>query len=206
MTEGNPMQTMLLVQSSTLGPHSLSRQITSEFLSAHERRHGARTLITRDLVANPPPHLSEDFVAAMFVPPAQRSPEMEQALALGNTLAQELKGADEIVISAPMYNRTVPSSLKAWIDHVVLPYQTFAVGPTGPAPLLQGKTVYFICATGGVYSTGPGAQQDFLTPYMKCILGFMGIQDVRVVYVEGVAFDRDQGLRRAQEQLKTVLG
>lgn len=199
------MKTMLLVQSSTLGPHSLSRQITNEFLSAHRSLHGARTVITRDLVKDPPPHLSEEFVGAMFVPPERRSREMEQVLGLGNKLAQEVKDADEIVISAPMYNRTVPSSLKAWIDHIVLPYQTFAVGPTGPSPLLKGKTVYFICATGGVYSTGPGAKQDFLTPYIKCIMGFMGIEDVRVVYVEGVAFDRDQGLVRAKEQIKTVL-
>ena len=105
-----------------------------------------------------------------------------------------------------MYNRTVPSTLKAWIDHIVLPYQTFAVGPTGPSPLLKGKTLYFICATGGVYSTGPGAQQDFLTPYIKCIMGFIGIQDVRVIQIEGVAFDREHGLARAKEQIKSVLG
>lgn len=199
------MQTMLLVQSSPAGPHSLSRQVTHDFLSAHKNLHGARNLITRDLVTDPPPHLSEDFVGAMFVPPDKRSAEMEQALSLGTKLVEEIKMADEILISAPMYNRTVPSSLKAWIDHIVLPYQTFAVGPTGPTPLLKGKILYLICATGGVYSTGPGTQQDFLTPYVKCIMNFMGIQDVRVVFVEGMAFDREQGLARAKEQIKTAL-
>ena len=200
------MKTMLLVQSSPVGAHSLSRQITNDFLSAHKNLHGARNLITRDLVKDPPPHLSDNFVGAMFVPPDQRSPEMEKALFLGNKLAYELKSADEIVISAPMYNRTVPSNLKAWIDHIVLPYETFSVGSTGPSPLLKGKTLYFICATGGVYSTGPGLEQDFLTTYIKCIMGFMGIQDVRVVYIEGVAYDREQGLARAKEQIKKVLG
>lgn len=199
------MRTMLLVQSSPAGAHSMSRQITNDFLVAHESLHGVRNLITRDLVKDPPPHLSEEFVSAMFVPPGQRSAQMEQALSLGTKLAEEVIRAEEIVISAPMYNRTVPSTLKAWIDHVVLPYQTFAVGPTGPSPLLQGKTLYFICATGGIYSTGPGAQQDFLTPYIKCIMGFMGILDVRVVYVEGLAYEREQGLARAKEQFKTVL-
>lgn len=200
------MQTMLLVQSSPMGPHSLSRQITDDFLSEHKSFHGARNLITRDLVKDPPPHLSEEFVGAMFVPPDKRSADMENALSLGTKLAEEVKRANEIVISAPMYNRTVSSSLKAWIDHIVLPYQTFAIGPTGPSPLLKGKTLYFICATGGIYSTGTGAEQDFLTPYIKCIMGFMGIQDVRVVYVEGVAFDREKGLARAKEQIKAVLG
>lgn len=200
------MKTMLLVQSSPAGPQSLSRQITDEFLSAHKSLHGVRNLVTRDLVKDPPPHLSMDFVGAMFVPPDKRSPEMEQSLSLGIRLAEEIKLADEIVISAPMHNRTIPSTLKAWIDHIVLPYETFSVGPSGPSPLLKGKTLYFICATGGIYSTDPGKQQDFCTPYIKCIMGFMGIKDVRVVYVEGVAFDREQGLARAKEQIKTVLG
>lgn len=199
------MKTMLLVQSSPAGPSSLSRQITDDFLGAHKNLHGARNLITRDLVKDPPPHLSEDFVGAMFVPIDKRSAEMKRALSLGAELAEEVKRADEIVISAPMYNRTVPSCLKAWIDHIVLPYETFSVGPTGPSPLLKGKTLYFICATGGIYSTGPKAQEDFLTPYIKYIMGFMGIHDVRVVYIEGVAFDREQGLARAKEQIKAIL-
>ncbi|MBL7716151.1 MAG: NAD(P)H-dependent oxidoreductase [Bdellovibrionales bacterium] len=199
------MKTMLLIQCSPAGTHSLSRQITTDFLHAHKSRHGDRNLIIRDLVQNPPPHLSGEFVGAMFVPPNQRSPQMEQTLSLGAELAEEVKKADEIVISAPMYNRTVPSSLKAWIDHVVLPYETFSVGATGPAPLLKGKTLYLICATGGVYSTGPKVSEDFLTPYIKFIMGFMGIKDVRVVFIEGVAFDREQGLIRAKEQIKTIL-
>lgn len=199
------MKTMLLIQSSPAGSHSLSRQITNDFLSAHKSLHGERNLVTRDLVKEPPPHLSEEFVGAMFVPKDNRSPEMEKSLILGKKLADELKSADEIVISAPMYNRSVPSNLKAWIDHIVLPYETFAVGPTGPSPLLNGKILYFICATGGVYSNGPGIKQDFCTPYIKCIMGFMGIQDVRVVYIEGVAFDRDGGLARAKEQFQKVL-
>jgi FMN-dependent NADH-azoreductase len=199
------MTTMLLIQSSPAGVHSLSRQITNDFLKAHENLHGARNLITRDLTKDPPPHLSEEFVGAMFVPPHQRSAAMERALSLGTKLVEEVKKADEIVISAPMYNRTVPSSLKAWIDHIVLPFQTFEVGPTGPSPLLQGKTLYFICATGGIYSTGPKAKEDFLTPYIKYIMGFIGIHDVRVIYIEGVAFDRDQGIARAKEQINAAL-
>ena len=200
------MKKVLVVHTSPVGPQSLSRQITEEFLRRYARRTAGSAFVTRDLAREPLPHLSGAFVEAMFVPPDRRTSEMTSTLALAHTLTGELETADDIVISSPMYNRTVPSSLKAWIDHIVLPFTTFHFGPQGPEGHLKNKTVYFICATGGVYSNGPGMAEDFLTPYIKNILGFIGIKDVRVVFIEGVAYDRAQGLKLAEAQLDRVLG
>lgn len=200
------MKKVLVVHSSPLSSQSLSRQMTEEFLKRYAIRHVGSEFVSRDLVSEPVPHLSGAFVEAMFVPPDRRTSEMTSTLSLAHKLTEELETADDIVISSPMYNRTVPSSLKAWIDHIVLPFTTFKFGPQGAEGLLKNKTVYFICATGGVYSNGPGMEEDFLTPYIKNILGFIGIKDVRVIAIEGVARDRDQGLKMARAELDRVLG
>ena len=200
------MKKVLVVHSSPLSSQSLSRQMTEEFLKRYASRNVGSEFVSRDLVSDPVPHLSGAFVEAMFVPPDRRTSEMTSTLSLAHKLTEELETADDIVISSPMYNRTVPSSLKAWIDHIVLPFTTFKFGPQGPEGLLKNKTVYFICSTGGIYSTGPGMKEDFLTPYIKNILGFIGIQDVRVIAIEGVARDREQGLKMARAELDRVLG
>ena len=199
------MKKVLVIQSSPLGNQSVSRQMTDKFLKLYASQHADCTVTSRDLAANPLPHLSGDFVGAMFVPPDSRTREMNSTLSFAHKLTDELKAADDIVISAPMYNYTVPSSLKAWIDHIVLPFTTFKFGPEGREGLVKGKTAYFICATGDVYSKGPRMRDDFLTPYIKHILGFIGIEDVRIIQVEGVAFDRDQGWTLAEAELKRVL-
>lgn len=200
------MKKVLVVHSSPLGSNSLSRQITEEFLKRYASQNTGSEFVSRDLVSEPLPHLSEAVVEAMFVPPDRRTSEITSTLALAHKLTGELETADDIIISSPMYNRTVPSSLKAWIDHIVLPFTTFKFGPQGPEGLLKNKTVYFICATGGIYSHGPGMENDFLTPYIKNILSFIGIKDVRVIFIEGVAFDRAQGLKKAEAELDRVLG
>lgn len=199
------MKKVLVVHSSPLGSNSLSRQITEEFLRRYARRNAGCDFVLRDLAKEPIPHISGAFVEAMFVPPDRRTSEMTLTLALAHRLTGELEIADDIVISSPMYNRSVPSSLKAWIDHIVLPFTTFNFGPQGPEGHLKNKTAYFICATGGVYSNGPGMEQDFLTPYIKNILGFIGIKDVRVIFIEGVAHDQAQGLKMAEAELDRVL-
>lgn len=196
---------ILLIQASPRGEGSLSRKITAQFISQLKTVRGSISVSERDLAKDPPPHVSSEVVASMFVPPDNRSREMDQILSLANELADELFAHDTIVISTPMFNRTVPSSLKAWIDHVVLPFKTFVPGPQGPTPLLKGKTVFFICATGGVYSHGSKMEEDFLTPYMKEILRFMGITDFRPIYVENTAFDQDGALKLATKFIEKAL-
>lgn len=196
---------LLVIQASPQGEKSLSRKITGEFLSQHAEHFGKKTLTERDLTKDILPHISGEFVAAMFVPPANRTPDMVKTLAKGNELVDELIAHDEIVISTPMYNNTVPSSLKAWIDHIVLPGRTFTFSPTGIKGLLEGKVLYFICATGDTYSTGPRQQEDFLTPYIKQIMGAIGIKDVRPIYVEGVVRDHEAALSHARKHIESAL-
>lgn len=179
--------------------------MTSEFLSQYAMRFGKQSLTERDLTKDSIPHLSGEFVSAMFVPPESRTPGMVKTLAQGNQFVDELLAHDEIVISTPMYNNTVPSSLKAWIDHIVLPGRTFNFGPNGIKGLLEGKVLYFICATGDTYSTGPRKHEDFLTPYIKHIMGLIGIKDVRPIYVEGIVRDREAALVNARKHIESAL-
>ncbi|MBY0384458.1 NAD(P)H-dependent oxidoreductase [bacterium] len=199
------MKPILVIQASPQGEQSLSRKITGEFLSQYALRFGKKTLTERDLTKDTLPHISGEFVSAMFVPPANRTPDMIKTLDQGNQLVDELIAHDEIVISTPMYNNTVPSSLKAWIDHIVLPGRTFNFGPNGIKGLLEGKVLYFICATGDTYSTGPRKHEDFLTPYIKHIMGLIGIKDVRPIYVEGVVRDREAALSNARKHIESAL-
>jgi FMN-dependent NADH-azoreductase len=200
------MKQVLLIQCSPVGSASVNRKLTDEFLVKYRKRNEGVRIVLRDLASEPLPHLSGDFVNAMFVPPENRTQNMKEAVSLGLKLANELQASDEIIISAPMYNRTVPSSLKAWIDHVVLPFETFKFGPNGAEGLLQGKTVYVIGASGGVYSHGPQMAVDFYVPYLRNILGFMGITDVRVIRAEGVAWDREKGIQLAEAEIDRALG
>lgn len=199
------MKQVLVLQCSPNGSASISRQLTDEFLVKYRQRNEGARFVLRDLASEPLPHLSGEFVHAMFVSPDQRTQEMSEALSLGLQLTSELKVAEDIIISAPMYNRTVPSSLKAWIDHVVLPFETFRFGPNGAEGLLQGKTVYIIGASGGVFSQGPQMKIDFYAPYIHNILGFMGITDVRMIRAEGVAWDREKGIKLAQAEIDSAL-
>jgi FMN-dependent NADH-azoreductase len=199
------MKPILLIQASPQGEKSLSRKITGEFLSQYTLRFGKKTVTERDLTKDALPHITGEFVSAMFVPPESRTPDMVKTLAKGNQLVDELIAHDEIVISTPMYNNTVPSSLKAWIDHIVLPGRTFSFTSNGIKGLLEGKVLYFICATGDTYSTGPRQHEDFLTPYIKQIMGVIGIKDVRPIYVEGVVRDREVALSNARKHIESVL-
>ena len=199
------MKQVLLIQCSPIGSTSISRKLTDDFLVKYRQRNELARYISRDLAAEPIPHLSEEFVKAMFVPPDKRTQNMKEALSLGLKLANELQSSDDIIISAPMYNRTIPSSLKAWIDHVVLPFETFRFGPNGQEGLLKGKTLYFIGASGGVYSHGIQMEIDFFAPYIRSIMGFMGITDVRMIRAEGVAWDREKGIQLAEAEIDTAL-
>lgn len=181
------MATVLHINSSVRNTGSLSRQLGGEFVAKWQAAHPSDTVVTRDLAASPVPHLTEQLIGAFFTPPDQRNADQAHALKASDALVDELLAADTIVIGAPMYNFSVPSGLKAWIDHIARVGRTFKYGANGPVGLVTGKKVYVFIASGGVYSQGPAAGYDHLTTYLRAALGFLGMTDVTFIVAEGVS-------------------
>ena len=181
------MSKLLFVTSSILGENSKSRALGREFVEAWTRHHAGTRVVERDLVAEAVPHLTGAVVGAAMTPAEQRSPEQAETVSLADRLIEELEAADVVVLAAPMYNFSVPSTVKAWIDHVVRAGRTFRYGANGPEGLLRGKKVFIVTARGGVYSQGPGKSMDFHEPYLRHVLGFIGLTDVSFIYAEGLA-------------------
>lgn len=195
--------TTLVITSSPVGIRSVSRLLLDDLLKQRSKTHPHERVVVRDLaeMGGSLPHVDGTFADAIFIPPDQRTVEQQQGLTLSDELVNELIAATTVVIASPMYNRTVPSSLKAWIDHVVRPGLTFTYDENGRKGLLSGKKAILICATGGVYSKGDGVAEDFLVPYLRCILEFMGVKDMSVYRAEGLAIDYEGAVRSAKEHL-----
>ena len=182
------MSTILYINSSVRSTDSISRQLTGEFVEKLKAAHPGARVIERDLAKNPVPHLSEQMMGAYFTPAEQRSEEQKRTVKLSDDLVAELLSADIVVIGAPMYNFSVSSTLKAWIDHVARAGVTFKYNEQGvPVGLVNGKKFYVFTARGGVYSSGPAKALDFHETYLRGVLGFLGITDVTFVNTEGVA-------------------
>jgi len=137
-----------------------------------------------------------------MLPVEQRTAAQANAVALSDTVIAELLASDTIVIASPMYNFGVPSTLKAWIDHLARAGHTFSYGATGPEGLVKGKKVYLVQARGGVYSEGPMGGYNFQEPYLKAVLGFLGMTEVETILVEGIAF----GPEATEKALNGALG
>lgn len=181
------MATLLHLDSSPLAT-SVSRELTAEFTKIWRDSHPGGTVIRRDLAANPPRPIDAAWIAASFTPEADRTPEQKAALALSDELIAELEAADEYVMGVAMHNFSIPSVLKLWVDQVVRRGRTFVYSETGPQGLLHGKKATLVAATGGVYDAGtPLAALNFIDPYLKTVLGFLGVTDVKVVTAAGTA-------------------
>ena len=180
------MKNILLIESSPRGSDSYSHQAARSIVNEFQTRNPGSGIVIRDLGQNPPPHVGSAFIAAMSA--EQRTPDQAWLLALSDALIDELFAADTVVVAAPMHNFGVPSTLKAWIDHVVRVGRTVAYSSgKGPEGMLKGKHAILVLASGGVYSNGHMKAFDFTEPYLRAVLGFLGITDVEVVRVEGVA-------------------
>lgn len=202
------MKNILLIESSPRGSDSYSHQAAGSIVSELQKRNPGAKVVVRDLAENPPPHVGPAFIAAMYAPPEKRTPEQAKAIALSDALIDELFAADTIVMAVPMHNFGVPSTLKAWIDHIGRAGRTFSYSSKGPEGLVKGKYAILVLASGGVYSSGPTKPFDFTEPYLRTVLGFIGITDVDVVRVEGVAnsaIGPEKALASARTQLKDVL-
>jgi FMN-dependent NADH-azoreductase len=191
--------TILHIDSSPLGERSVSRKLTAKVLAGLKTKHPDSKIITRDLGASPLPHLSGTVIGAFFTAPDQRNTALTEAIKLSDQAVDELLAADIIVIGAPMWNFGIPSSLKAWIDHIIRSGRTFKYGAAGPETLLPpGKKVIIVSSRGGVYSDGPMKIMDYQETYLKAVLGFIGLHDVSFVRAEGVAMGEDAAKNAVQ--------
>lgn len=193
------MTQILVLNSSILGDSSASKEIVSALMAKHAT--GA-SIVERDLGADPVPHLTTDSATAIVAQPA--TPAAEATRALSTELLTELRAADVLIIGAPMYNFGISSSLKAWFDHVVRAGETFAYSESGPEGLLKNKRAYVVISRGGVYSEGAAQALDFQEPYLRLLLGFIGISDVTFIRAEKLALGaeaRSEALLAAKQQV-----
>src|SRR5882724_3518742 len=203
------MKNILYIQSSPRGSESYSQKVAQSIIDELIGSYPDANVAVRNLAQNPPPHVGEAFVGGISTGPDQRTPEQTKALALSDVLIDELLAADVIVLAVPMHNFGLPSTLKAWIDHVVRVGRTVAYSSQkGPEGMLKGKRVILVLARGGVYSDGPAKPLDFQEPYLRAILGFIGLTDIDVVRVEGVAVSAigpEKAVASAMAQSKEIL-
>ena len=182
------MSNILLVLSSPRGEESNSTKVARALVAKFEAKSKDSKVVVRDVATHKLPHIDNDFISATRGQPASLSAGQSEAVALSDTLLAEVNAADVIVIGASMLNFGVPSTLKSWVDYLAVPGKTFSYTEKGPKGLLTGKKVYLVQATAGVYSQGPGQSSDFLSPYLRHTLAFMGLTDFEVIHVEGTAF------------------
>jgi len=195
---------LLYITVSPRGNHSISRQLGNAAVEAWKKKNPTGRVIERDLSKTALTFVDLDWIGGAFAPPEYHTENHKKALAISDELVSELVEADEIVLATPMFNFAIPASLKAWIDHVVRAGKTFRYNAEGrPEGLLAGKNkkVLAIIASGGAYSERTGMTAlDHESPYLRFILGFMGITDIRFVQAGGTG-EVMQGRKSADEFL-----
>jgi FMN-dependent NADH-azoreductase len=173
---------------------------TSRDLSARIAEKMGGNIIRRDL-KNGIPQIDETWVSANFTPVEDRTDDQTAALALSDTLIQEIKAAEVLVIGAPIYNFAVPASLKAWVDQIARAGVTFKYTEKGPQGLLEGKRAIIVLTSGG---TAIGSEIDFASGYMRHIMGFIGITDVEFVTADQMIMDGEGALSKASAQIEAL--
>ncbi|WP_242154233.1 FMN-dependent NADH-azoreductase [Sphingomonas sp. BAUL-RG-20F-R05-02] len=185
---------------------SHTRRLSAELVEKLKAANPDASVVYRDVTVDPLPHVDMTIRQA-WAPEGDKDASLTATAQRSKALVDELKAADVIVIGSPMYNFTIPSTLKAWIDHIAIAGQTFQYTASGPEGLLKGKA-YLALSSGGVYSQGPFAAVEHLATYLTDILGFLGIRDVEVVRAEGVAYGPEQdeaAMASAAERIKTLV-
>ena len=177
------MSTLLKINASLFSNQGQSSQLADRFVAAWQAHHAGTTVVTRDLAAEPVPHLDGARFMSFLTKPEERSAEQKAVVAYSDALIAELREADIVVIGLPMYNFGIPSTLKAYFDHIARAGITFQYPAEGPKGLLTGKKAYILAARGGRYA---GTPKDSQTTYVRDFLGFIGITDVEFVYAEGL--------------------
>ena len=184
------MPSTLLVLSSPRGEASLSTKVARSLAGSIADKSG-EPLTVRDLGANPPAHIDSEFVVSATAPSDQPTAAQKAAAKESDRLIAEIAAADTVVIGAAMINFAITSPLKSWFDRIAVRGKSFRYTEAGPEGLLKGKKAYVVLASAGIYSDGPTKAIDFASPYIRHMLGFIGITDVEFVRVEGLAFGEE---------------
>jgi len=198
------MARVLIIESSARQQDSISRQLTQQFISQWKVAHPADQITVRDLAINPVPHMDAHLLGGWMKPAEQRNTLEQASLDRSNELTDELLAADVLVMAAPMYNFAIPSTLKAWLDHVLRAGVTFKYTATGPQGLLTDKRAFVLTARGGIHA---GGSTDHQEPYLRQVMGFIGIHDVTFIHAEGVNLGGDfqeKGVNQAKALLAQV--
>ncbi|GAA4643394.1 FMN-dependent NADH-azoreductase [Pontixanthobacter gangjinensis] len=197
------MSNILHISASIRGTESVSRSLSTKLVEGLAESSGA-SIVTRDLSVNDLPFIDADRFAANLAPHAERSDEQHTLAAIADVLIDELKAADTIVFGVPIYNFSVPATVKAWADLVARAGTTFRYTESGPVGQLEGKKAYISVASGG---TPVGSDMDFMTPWLKFFLGFLGITDVEVVAADGImGKDGDEKIAAAHDKIEKLAG
>lgn len=200
------MPTNVLYVSSSPRNGSYSTSVAERVIAEIRQADPDANVITRDLARTPLPHIDADFVQATRTAEGPQGDLQRAAAARSDALIDEVFAADVIVIAAPMYNFSIPSTLKAWIDHIARPGRTFSYSEKGPEGLVKGKRVIIVNAKGGIYSSGPAQALEHQSTYLRGVLGFLGMTDIESIDIEGVGYGPEAtekavegGFKRAQE-------
>jgi len=198
------LKTLLQINASMFAGGGQSSRLADRFVGAWRANNPAATVIVRDLGVEAVPHLTAERFGAFLAKPEERDAAQASVAAYSDALIDELRRADVIVIGLPMYNFGVPSTLKAYFDHVARSGVTFRYTATGPEGLLTGKRAFVFATRGGLYA---GTALDTQTTFVRDFLRFIGIADVEFVYAEGLALDaarKDAALEGAQRSIERL--
>ena len=199
------MKTLLVVNSSPRS-NSVSRRLTRHISEDWLTKNPNGRIVERDLASGSLPFVTEEWIVAGATPAENRTAEQKETLALSDALIEELAAADLLVLGVPMHNFAVPASLKAWIDLITRAGKTFSYGETGPKGLLPStKKVLVVVSRGGAY--GDGSPADFQIPYLRHMLGFIGLSDVTIIEADKQAFGADvaqQAIERAIDKIAVL--
>ncbi len=208
------MAHLLHIDASPRGERSHSRRMTQEFIEQWKQHHPHDTVTYRDIGHHPVPHVDEPWIAAAFMPPDQHTPELREAIHLSDLLVEEFLVADVYIFGVPMYNFSVPSGFKAYIDQIVRVGRTVAFEPSesGNAfrPLVLGKKMFVIEARGdsGFQPGGRYEQMNHHDPYLVTVFGFIGITDITFIHVENDEYGGQklaESIAKAQAQIASLV-
>jgi FMN-dependent NADH-azoreductase len=194
------MATLLQINSSLFGDNGNSSQLSREFVQRWQTQHPTGDVVVHDFAKEEVPHLDAARVQALFSPVESRTPEQQAVVDYSDKLIAEIQAADVIVLGVPLYNFGVPSTLKAYFDHIARAGVTFKYTETGPVGLLDNKPVYIIATRGGVHK---GQASDTQSQFLTNFLNFVGLKDVHFIYAEGLNIgQKDQAFTAAKTEIE----